>query len=43
MTFLEKKDYEQAEQDLKKCISLDPQYEKAIRGLNYLDKLKTGK
>ena len=43
LVFLEKKEYKLAEQDFKNCLSIDPDCEDAIDGLNYLDKIKAGK
>ena len=43
VAFLEKKDYEHAEQDFRSCLAIDSQHENAIKSLNYLDKLKAGK
>ena len=43
IAFMEKKEYDYAEQDYRNCLALNPQYEEAIRGLNHLDKIKAGK
>jgi len=43
IAFFEKKEYNSATENFKNCLSIDPQYESAIRYLNFLDKIKTGK
>ena len=41
--FMEKKEYHHAERDFKNCLSIDPQYDRAIKGLNQLDHVKARK